>query len=122
MTNYGTDYPAPRVTAAGWAIPLGITATTDDNDLTTYTAHEVVAQTLFQHDIEAAIAASELPDGDYSADIHAALRHGIRLQRAAEYPPAVMYLDGVAKGDQKQIDDYFAACLAVKAKYPFPVD
>jgi hypothetical protein len=39
-------------------------------------------------------------------------------KRAAEYPPMTDYLDGIAKGDQAQIDIYIAACLAVKAKYP----
>ena len=39
-------------------------------------------------------------------------------QRAAEYPPATDYLDGVVKGDQAQIDKYIADCLAVKAAYP----
>jgi hypothetical protein len=41
--------------------------------------------------------------------------------RKPEYPPITDYLDGVAKGDQDQIDAYIAACLAVKAKYPKPV-
>lgn len=40
--------------------------------------------------------------------------------RAPEYPPLVDYIDGVVKNDQKQIDAYIAACLAVKAKYPKP--
>ena len=39
-------------------------------------------------------------------------------KRAAEYPPITDYLDGIAKGDQTQIDKYIADCLAVKAKYP----
>jgi hypothetical protein len=39
-------------------------------------------------------------------------------KRQAEYPPITDYLDGVVKGDQKQIDAYIAACKAVKAKYP----
>ena len=39
-------------------------------------------------------------------------------KRAAEYPPITDYLDGIVKGDQDQIDEYIAACLAVKAKYP----
>lgn len=120
MVNYGSDYPTPRQISSGWAIPLGIAAATDADEVTSYTAYEVVSQTLFEHDIEAAIAATDLSDADYSADIHAALCYGIRLQRAAEYPPASDYLDGVAKGDQEQIDAYKAACLAVKAKYPFP--
>lgn len=120
MTNYGTDYPKPGANAHGWVIPLGITATTDDDGLTTYSAHAVISATLFRHDIDAAIAASELPDGDYTADIHAAICHGIRLQRAAEYPPAAMLLDGIAKDDEDQIAAYRAACLAVKARHPFP--
>jgi hypothetical protein len=40
--------------------------------------------------------------------------------RANEYPPAADYLDAVVKGDQEQIDDYIAACQAVKTKYPKP--
>ena len=39
-------------------------------------------------------------------------------KRAAEYPPMIDYLDGIAKGNQAQIDAYIAACLAVKTKYP----
>ena len=40
--------------------------------------------------------------------------------RAGEYPPMENYLDGIVKGDQAQIDQYIADCLAVKAKYPKP--
>jgi hypothetical protein len=39
-------------------------------------------------------------------------------KRQAEYPPITDYLDGIAKGDQAQIDKYIADCQAVKAKYP----
>jgi hypothetical protein len=39
-------------------------------------------------------------------------------KRQAEYPPFTDYLDGIAKGDQAQINKYIADCLAVKAKYP----
>jgi hypothetical protein len=39
-------------------------------------------------------------------------------KRQAEYPPMTDYLDGIAKGDQAQIDKYIADCNAVKAKYP----
>ena len=38
--------------------------------------------------------------------------------RAAAYPPATDYLDGVVKSDQTQIAKYIADCLAVKALYP----
>jgi hypothetical protein len=41
-------------------------------------------------------------------------------KRKAEYPPIENYIDGVVKGDQTQIDNYIAECLAVKAKYPKP--
>jgi hypothetical protein len=41
--------------------------------------------------------------------------------RAPEYPPITDYLDGVAKGNEDQINAYIAACLAVKEKYPKPV-
>ena len=41
-------------------------------------------------------------------------------KRRSEYPPIEDYLDGIVKGDQEQIDNYIADCLAVKAKYPKP--
>lgn len=44
--------------------------------------------------------------------------HAYIAKRQAEYPPMTDYLDGVAKGDQAQIDKYIADCNAVKAKYP----
>ena len=39
-------------------------------------------------------------------------------KRQREYPPMTDYLDGIAKGDQAQIDKYIADCQAVKDKYP----
>ena len=38
--------------------------------------------------------------------------------RKAEYPPMENYLDGIVKGDQAQIDQYVADCLAVKQRFP----
>lgn len=40
--------------------------------------------------------------------------------RASEYPPIEDYIDGIVKGDTDQVDNYIAACLAVKNKYPKP--
>lgn len=40
--------------------------------------------------------------------------------RAAAYPPATDYLDAMVKSDTTAIQQYVAACLAVKAKYPKP--
>jgi len=41
-----------------------------------------------------------------------------KAQRQREYPPMTDYLDGIAKGDQAQINKYIADCLAVKERYP----
>ena len=41
-----------------------------------------------------------------------------KAKRQAEYPPFTDYLDGIAKGDQAQINKYIADCLAVKERYP----
>ena len=44
--------------------------------------------------------------------------HAYIAKRQTEYPPFTDYLDGIAKGDQAQIDKYIADCQAVKTKYP----
>ena len=44
----------------------------------------------------------------------------ILSNRQSEYPPIEDYLDGIVKGDQTQVDQYIADCVAVKAKYPKP--
>lgn len=41
-------------------------------------------------------------------------------KRAAEYPDFREYLDGVVKGDAKQVQAYKDACMAIKSKYPKP--
>lgn len=46
----------------------------------------------------------------------------IQSLRAKQYPPITDYIDGVVKGDQAQIQAYIDACLAVKAKYPKPIE
>jgi hypothetical protein len=40
--------------------------------------------------------------------------------RAAAYPPMADYLDGLAKGDAAQIEEYLRRCREVKAKFPKP--
>ena len=44
--------------------------------------------------------------------------HAYIAKRQAEYPPMTDYLDGIAKGDQAQINKYIADCQAVKSRYP----
>lgn len=41
-------------------------------------------------------------------------------KRQREYPSCYDYLDGIVKGDTKQVQKYIDDCLAVKAKYPKP--
>lgn len=43
-----------------------------------------------------------------------------KRQRVAAYPPIEDYIDGIVKGDEKQVEEYILACLAVKARYPKP--
>jgi hypothetical protein len=43
---------------------------------------------------------------------------GYKELRAREYPPVADYLDGIAKADDLQVQQYIDECLAVKAKYP----
>jgi hypothetical protein len=43
-----------------------------------------------------------------------------KTKRQREYPPMTDYLDGIAKGDQAQINKYIADCQAVKSRYPKP--
>jgi hypothetical protein len=112
--NYGSDYPKPRLVRGEWLVPYAITSTADEDGVVTYEAKEAASKTLFAHDLNAVVPAG------HDADVLEAIKHGIRLQRAAEYPPASDYLDGVAKDDADQIAAYKAVCLAVKAKYPFP--
>jgi hypothetical protein len=111
--NYGSDYPLPRLVNGSWCVPYAITSSTDEDGVVTYEAKEAISKTLFEHDLRAVMSDTD------EADITSAANHGVRLQRSKEYPPMQDYLDGVAKGDDAQVQAYKDACLAVKAKYPF---
>ena len=113
MTNFGSDLPKPRFVKGNWYVPYAITSSTNEDGVVTYEAKEAISKTLFEHDLRAVMS-----DAD-EADIVSAVNHGVRLQRAKEYPPMQDYLDGIAKGDDAQVQAYKDACLAVKAKYPF---
>ena len=45
-----------------------------------------------------------------------------RELRAKEYPPAADYLDAIVKNDEVQKQAYIDACLAIKLKYPKPIE
>jgi hypothetical protein len=63
---------------------------------------------------------TEQLEAAWTAKLNADAAIAYKTQRAAEYPAAADYLDGIVKGDQAQIQAYIDACLAVKAKYPKP--
>ena len=52
---------------------------------------------------------------EYEAHVSA---NAYKDKRKESYPPATDYLDGIVKGDQGQIDQYVADCLAVKQRFP----
>lgn len=114
MANYGSNYPNPTRVRGKWHVPYNIQSKVNSDGITTYSAEVAECMTLFEHDIRQVI-----PTG-YDADVLEAIKHGIRLRRAQEYPPVTDYLDGVVKDDADQITAYKNACLAVKEKYPFP--
>lgn len=37
-------------------------------------------------------------------------------------PSIETYIDGIVKGDEEQVQNYINECLAVKAKYPKPIE
>lgn len=113
LTNFGSEHPTPRFIKGQWCVPYDITSSTDEDGVVTYEAKEAISKTLFEHDLRVVMGDAE------EADITSAVNHGVRLQRSKEYPPMQDYLDGVAKGDDVQVQAYKDACLAVKAKYPF---
>lgn len=78
--------------------------------------------TLIWHKPETCPVSSEVLQAEYDRLLVEYAKTDYQRLRAAEYPPVADYLDGVVKGDQAQINKYIADCLAVKAKYPKPLD
>jgi phosphoribosyl-ATP pyrophosphohydrolase len=56
----------------------------------------------------------------WDSDQNAIASTQYQRDRQPEYPPMADYLDGIVKGDKKQINQYVDDCLAVKQKYPKP--
>jgi len=116
-TKFGAQKPVINPHLGGYSIPCGITTSVVDGT-TLYEGYRIDVPNLTEIEIDRAIAT--LPDGDYSADKLEALREAVRLKRKEEYPPMEEYLDGIAKGDNDQVEAYKAKCRAVKDKYPLP--
>lgn len=74
----------------------------------------------FLSELEFDEAVKQLPAGDYSAERLAVLQERVRLERKVLYPPIEDYIDGMVKGDDAQVAEYKAKCLAVKKQHPMP--
>jgi len=131
LVSYGSEAPKPRQVSNGWVIPLGITSETDADGVTVYSGHEVVSATLFEHDIDAAIAAADdLPAGDYSEEKHVALELAAKIERLNQYPPSVeleyaQAQENAAAARQRsastpEMQEYAAKVEAVNAEVPIP--
>jgi hypothetical protein len=69
-------------------------------------------------ELEVGIAEDNVVDGWLQEQHEASRTYADKRQQ--EYPPMADYLDGIVKGDKKQINQYVDDCLAVKQKYPKP--
>ena len=70
----------------------------------------------FVYDHDAAVARIAELQADYTAKQY-------RRDRQPEYPDLKQLADGLywaSRGDSTKLDEYYAACEAVKAKYPKP--
>ena len=124
LSDFGTTAPSIVETHGGFYVPFGVVTETNAEGETEYKGHNVFVSSLTEDQLRKVVDGdgpdrpSILPPGDYSADLRAALNEVVRRQRRAEYPPIEDYIDGVVKGDDAQVADYKARCLAVKKKYP----
>ena len=124
LSFLGINPPSIVEAYGGYFVPFGVVTEVNDEGETEYKGHNVFVTSLTEDQLRKVVDGdgpdrpSILPPGDYTADLEAALNEVVHRQRHPEYPPIEDYLDGVAKDDQAQIDDYKAKCMAVKAKYP----
>ena len=59
-------------------------------------------------------------NGTFSPQAPAVDNRSYADKRKGSYPPIEMYLDGVVKGDQNQINRYIELCKSVKNRFPKP--
>ncbi len=67
------------------------------------------------------VTANIVPNADLEANIEEVLRTEYKRQRAIEYPDIKEFADAMywsSKGDNTKLDAYYAACQAIKDKYP----
>jgi hypothetical protein len=123
ITDFGPVKPSITTFHGGYRVPVSLQQVERPSIIEGETEHswqgyllEVGGLT----EVEFDRAAAELPTGDYSADKLAMLTEAVHQERRAAYPPIEDYIDGVVKGDDAQVAEYKARCLAVKKKHPLP--
>jgi hypothetical protein len=122
-TDFGPTKPSITTFYGGYRVPVALQQVDIPAGADGFTAkgwRGYLLELAGLTEVEFDRAAAELPPGDYSADRLAVLTEAVRLQRRHEYPPIEDYIDGVVKGDEAQVADYKARCLAVKKKHPHP--
>ena len=106
------DFINQAVTSVGNGAPHSI----DITDPTNWTVTSADPSNPFVYDHDAAVARIAELQADYDSKQY-------QRQRQPEYPSLAELADAIywaSTGDTTRIDAYYAACAAVKAKYPKP--
>ena len=77
--------------------------------------------TLVWEDVNISKPTREHVESLYNNELPAYVLRGIQAKRYQEYPPLTDLADAMywaSKGDNTKLDTYYAACEAVKTKYP----
>jgi hypothetical protein len=126
LSFLGYTTPVPVKTYRGYYVPFGVVTGTDVFGKTFYEGYNVFVPYLNEDQLNKVVFGdgpdrpSILPFGDYSSDLQKAIAASIRLQRAAQYPPADEYTYAVASNDTETIASFEAAVAAVNAEFPLP--
>jgi len=123
-TDFGPVKPSIQPYLNGYSVPAGLKQVERpaiDGEGVEHSWQGYLLIVPFLSDLELDAAIRELPPGDYSADKHSALVYLVQQERKAAYPPIEDYIDGVVKGDDAQVAEYKAKCLAVKKQHPKPL-
>ena len=94
----------------------GAPVTIDIVDTSTWTVESADPNNPFVYDRDAAVARIAELQADYDSKQY-------QRDRRPEYPDLAVLADALYwsnQGDNTKLDEYYAACSAVKAKYPKP--
>jgi hypothetical protein len=123
ITDFGPVKPSITTFHGGYRVPVAVKqvdvpAGADGSTAKGWRGYLLELAGLTELEFDRVVA--DLPPGDYSADKLAVLTEAVHAQRREDYPPVEDYIDGVVKGDDAQVAEYKARCLAVKKKHPLP--